>query len=232
MNNPFVFGLRRTPELLRVRIILRHALGAGVALATIPVQAQATKPADERIAPTASETVALDGTLAYHFTPLSGLSDTVDSVATGHELELVINPTASWRISANVGQQETIVSHVQPGARAAMEALLPVWSQPAFANIPRSTETTLSYLTNLVVVPYRNILSSDGLASAEQRKYRANLVTNYSFRRGWPRPSAPRVRAPGMLPVTATTRTPADPPPPPFARCNAPPPSSNPGTRC
>ena len=128
---------------------------------------------------------ALDGTLAYHFTPLSGLSDTVDSVAKGHELELVVNPTSSWRISANVAQQETVVSNVQPGARAAMEALLPVWSAPSFANIPRSTENTLSYLTNLVVVPYRNILSSDGLASAEQRKYRANLVTNYTFRSTW-----------------------------------------------
>jgi len=128
---------------------------------------------------------ALDGTLTYRFTPLSGLSDTVDSVAKGHELELVVNPTRDWRISANVAQQETVVSNVQPGARAAMEALLPVWSQPAFANIPRSTENTLSYLTNLVVVPYRNILSADGLASAEQRKYRANLVTNYTFRWRW-----------------------------------------------
>ena len=34
-------------------------------------------------------------------------------------------------------------------------------------------------------MPYRNILSSDGLASAEQRKYRANLVTNYTFRTTW-----------------------------------------------
>ncbi len=127
----------------------------------------------------------LEGTLAYHFTPLSGLSDTVDSVARGHELELVVNPTRHWRISANVAQQETVVSNVQPGARAAMEALLPVWSQPSFANIPRSTENTLSYLTNLVVVPYRNILSADGLAAAEQRKYRANLVTNYTFRTRW-----------------------------------------------
>lgn len=128
---------------------------------------------------------AAEGTLAYHFTPLSGLADTVDSVAKGHELELVVNPLPNWRISANAAQQETVVSNVQPGARAAMEALLPVWSQPSFASIPRSTENTLSYLTNLVVVPYRNILSSDGLASAEQRKYRANLVTNYTFRAGW-----------------------------------------------
>jgi hypothetical protein len=127
---------------------------------------------------------ALDGTLTYTSVPLSGLTDTADSVAKGHELEVVFNPTRNWRLLANVAQQETVRSNVSPGTRRILQALLPAWNHPAFANINRGSENTIQYLTNLVLVPYANLIATEGVASAEQRKYRANLVTNYTFRAG------------------------------------------------
>jgi hypothetical protein len=128
---------------------------------------------------------ALDGTLSYTSVPLSGLADTNDSIAKGEELEVVFNPTRNWRLLANVAHQKTVQSNIAPGTRRIMQALLPAWQHPDFANIPRSSESTLSYLTTLVLVPYANLIATEGLASAEQRKYRANLVTNYTFREGW-----------------------------------------------
>ncbi len=127
---------------------------------------------------------ALDGTLSYTSVPLSGLADTADSVARGHELELVFNPTRNWRLLANVAQQETVRTNVSPGTRRILQALLPAWNHPDFATINRGSENTLQYLTNLVLVPYANLIATEGVAAAEQRKYRANLVTNYTIRTG------------------------------------------------
>ena len=42
---------------------------------------------------------------------------TEDLSATGMEIELTYNPTANWRISANIAQQETVRSNVLPISR-------------------------------------------------------------------------------------------------------------------
>ena len=48
----------------------------------------------------------------------SGISDTEDIAAKGHEIELAYNPNRNWRLSANFTQQEAVKSNVNPVSRA------------------------------------------------------------------------------------------------------------------
>ncbi len=136
---------------------------------------------------------------------LRGITDTVDYSASGTEIELVYNPTKKWRILANVAKQETVQSNSYPIAQEFIARMLPIWNSTLTdpvsgvtlkmtdlprANWPEGTGpanpnpqmgTYGAYLEQFVFVPLATALATDGTASAEQRKWRANLVSNYSF---------------------------------------------------
>lgn len=121
-------------------------------------------------------------------------TETNDFVAEGYEFELVYNPTRNWRIAANVAQQETTLSSLAPQSRELIETLLPVWEK--YRSVPRgnyppgwrpgdplvNVETYGAWLDTNIIVPYRTLIAQEGQVSGEQRKWRANLVTNYTFR--------------------------------------------------
>jgi hypothetical protein len=134
---------------------------------------------------------------AFTFTPLPALSDTQDFVSKGTELELIYNPTRSWRIALNFAQQETVLSNLAPGAKSAYAKLLPVWTK--YFQTPRAqsatwipgvpfpateTDQLQNVITRELFIPYYTLLAQEGVVSAEQRKYRVNLVANYQFGRG------------------------------------------------
>ncbi|MSU48393.1 MAG: TonB-dependent receptor [Opitutus sp.] len=125
---------------------------------------------------------------------LSGSTDTRDFVAKGTELDLVFNPTSRWRILANVARQETVQSNSYPFTRRFVQTMKPAWDQ--LGNVPRgnypngfqpgqtlpaNTQTYAQWLDINVYVPLSTALATDGSVSAEQRKWRANLITNYAF---------------------------------------------------
>jgi hypothetical protein len=125
---------------------------------------------------------------------LSGSTDTRDSVAKGTELDLVFNPTRHWRILANLAKQQTVLSNSFPFSKRFVALMKPVWDQ--LGNTPRSnypagyvpgtplpanTQTLSQWLDVNVYVPLTTALATDGSASAEQRKWRSNLVANYTF---------------------------------------------------
>ncbi len=125
---------------------------------------------------------------------LSGSTDTRDFVAKGTEVDLVYNPTNRWRILANVARQETVQSNSYPFTRRFVEIMRPVWNQlsnvprgsypPGFqpgATLPANTQTYGQWLDINVYVPLTTALATDGSVSAEQRKWRSNLITNYTF---------------------------------------------------
>jgi hypothetical protein len=128
---------------------------------------------------------------------LPTFSDTQDFVSKGTELEVVYNPTRQWRIAFNLAKQETVVSNLAPYAKATIAKLLPIWEK--YKDTPRAASTTWGgpgvpfpasngeHLGTLVqrdvLVPYATLLAQEGVASSEQRKWRANLVTNFQFRR-------------------------------------------------
>ncbi len=134
---------------------------------------------------------------------ISGVTDTTDFKATGHEIDIVFNPTRQWRILANFAQQQTVQTNIAPNAKRIVAALRPVWDElkdkprtnyptgfvPG-SPLPASVETVGSYVSNTVYIPFGTMLATEGSAAAEQRKHRVNLVTNYqfskeSFLRGW-----------------------------------------------
>jgi hypothetical protein len=143
--------------------------------------------------------------LSSSFSNPGGGSDTIDYTAKGHEIELVYNPTNNWRILANVANQETVQNNSYPVLKEFLARMIPVWNSSVvdpvsganvrIADIPRfgyttgtgpTTSTGAAELTGFaierdVLIPYATALAQDGTASAEQRKWRFNLVTNYRF---------------------------------------------------
>lgn len=130
---------------------------------------------------------------------LPGRTDTTDYTARGTELELIFNPSRSWRILANVAKQETVKSNSLPYLKDLIARMTPVWNQlrgrpratyPAGWQegdpLPSNVQTFGAWLDANVYSPFATALATEGSASAEQRKWRANLVTSYSFdRSGW-----------------------------------------------
>ena len=136
-------------------------------------------------------------TLAFFRTALPGIGDTTDFTAKGVEIEVVCNPTRSWRIMANVAQQETAKSNSLPVLREFIAHMTPVWSklrnrpvgnyplgfQPS-DTLPATVRTYGDNIDTNVLVPLATEMATQGQASPEQRKWRANLVTRYAFGRG------------------------------------------------
>ncbi|MDO8542224.1 MAG: hypothetical protein Q7S40_17430 [Opitutaceae bacterium] len=129
-----------------------------------------------------------------YFSSLPGRTDTTDYTAKGTELEIVYNPTRNWRILANVAKQETIQSNALPFLKDLITRMTPVWDKlrprahgayplnwqpgdPLAANV----QTFGAWLDANVYSPFATAIATEGSASAEQRKWRANLVTSYRF---------------------------------------------------
>jgi len=127
---------------------------------------------------------------------LTGSTDTTDYQAKGLEMDLVFNPTPYWRILANVAKQETVQSNSMPFLKQFIATMKPVWDKlrdRARGNYPLGWQpgdpmtgilTTGDYVDSTILVPFATAIATEGSASAEQRKWRVNLVTNYSFGRG------------------------------------------------
>lgn len=125
---------------------------------------------------------------------LPGQADTTDYTARGTEFEVIFNPTRNWRILANVAKQETVQSNSLPFLKDLMARMTPVWEQlrdRPRANypldwqpgdpLPPSSVTLGAWLDANIYGPFATAIATEGTASAEQRKWRANLITNYSF---------------------------------------------------
>ncbi len=142
---------------------------------------------------------------------IPNVTDTTDYTAKGLECDLVFNPTSNWRIMMNVAKQESVQSNSFPAWKELIARLTPVWNSSVadpvsgasvrFRDIPNSgyplgegpatlkpgTVTTYGdYIDAQVFVPYATALATEGSVSAEQRKWRFNLVTNYTFKRSSP----------------------------------------------
>ena len=130
---------------------------------------------------TMSGTGATDDPLKVSWTPLAGMADTTDIVAKGHELEAVWNPSRRLRLLANFTRQEASQSNIAPVTRELLRLMEPVWRSPLVGNTIRGVDTTLNYITSQTLIPYANLIATEGTSTAEIRKYRANLVANYTF---------------------------------------------------
>jgi hypothetical protein len=130
-----------------------------------------------------------DPSAAFFTDPIVGLTTTRSFVAEGYEAELVGNPARGWRVSLNVGQQETVTSNTAPVlaeiAVAAREGMMRenIWGLQIDPG-NNSNPTFGSNLNGNTFIPLEAAQAKDGTVSLEQREWRVNLATNYDFLEG------------------------------------------------
>ncbi len=148
---------------------------------------------------------AATNNLALTTTSLPAYTDTANYVAKGWESDIVYNPTRNWRILVNLAKTESIQSNLLPATKELRARLDPVVK--ALANRPKfasatgyvfptdangkvtsldagaGEQTVAQYFAASVDIPLANQLAAEGVSAPEIRKYRANLVTNYTFDR-------------------------------------------------
>lgn len=108
-----------------------------------------------------------------------------DTIAEGIEVDMTYNPTPQWRISLNVGEQKTVNDNTGTATRQMMDELKSVWGGTA-ARLPLGINTTNDLGTDYNGINV-NVLKQqllDGGPAPEQRRWRFNAVTNYTFKGG------------------------------------------------
>ena len=117
------------------------------------------------------------------------INDTTDITSKGMEAEIILNPTKSWRIAFNAARQEVIMDNIAPRLENLVDSfLLPYmqrfgymdWGNPTGAPQGATFEST----TYQRLVEYFYVKGLEGQPTAEQREWRFNLITNYTFREG------------------------------------------------
>lgn len=122
-------------------------------------------------------------------TPVDRATATASSRTKGWEVELTGNLTASWRVFFNVARQET----VQFDTAALLGAVAFKLRDEIAASklnglrdsVSRGEVGTFESRYTGVLNPLLATLAKDGTVSAEQRKWRLNLVSAYQFQRSW-----------------------------------------------
>lgn len=123
-------------------------------------------------------------------TPVDRATATSSSRSKGWELELTGNVTASWRVFFNVARQESVqfdtAAQLGPVAFKLRDELAASKLNGLRDSVSRGeVETFQARYTRTVLNPLLATLAKDGTVSAEQRKWRYNLVSTYQFRRSW-----------------------------------------------
>jgi catecholate siderophore receptor len=148
---------------------------------------------------------AATNNLALTFVSLPNYTDTADYVAKGWEGDIVVNPTRNWRIALNFAKTESVQTNIAPRTqelRAKFEPVLQrLGNRPKFASATGyvfptdangnvtsldaldGSQTVAQYFATSVDFPLANQLASTGVSAPEVRKYRVNLITNYTFGR-------------------------------------------------
>jgi hypothetical protein len=110
---------------------------------------------------------------------------TQDVVAEGYEFDVTYNPTSQWRISFNAAKQVTINDNTGRQFRRMMTAITPVWGGTA-GRLPLGIGTNNDLGTDFasIDVDVRKQELLDGGPATEQRRWRFNAVTNYTFKGG------------------------------------------------
>ena len=121
---------------------------------------------------------------------IDGLTSTYDFVSKGMELENAGAITRNWNLIFNIAEQETVQSNTLPGVLEFAEAveqnlvnsgLSTLFDSPANQAAP--TTYAIRWENN-VLFPIRSEQAKDGQKTPEQRKWRWNLITSYTFNDG------------------------------------------------
>lgn len=111
----------------------------------------------------------------------------------GWEFQVVANPTANWRISANFSINNVINKNVMAEVKSWADTNTAYWLEKAAsqggANFPLTPDTSWDFLGANIGWLYQyhinNMIALDNLQARGERKYGANLYTKYTFDHGF-----------------------------------------------
>lgn len=129
------------------------------------------------------------------------LADTADVVAEGTEIEIIYNPTSSWRIAVNMANQKASRTNLAPRLGDLFTALLDYYTAnpetrgiagggnqataPINPNILAGSTMYGQLITNPNAgATYFRETALEGADNPEVRKWRFNAYTNFTFRDG------------------------------------------------
>lgn len=118
-----------------------------------------------------------------------GQSVTQSFVSKGVELDIVGSITENWTVAFNLAEQETVTSDTGKVAQEFVNSVLQNIQGSTLqyiidSPVQNEAETFLGRWVQDQFNPMNALVSRDGQVAQEQRKYRANLITNYSFNEG------------------------------------------------
>ncbi|MCR6630462.1 MAG: hypothetical protein NVV74_10645 [Magnetospirillum sp.] len=120
--------------------------------------------------------------------PPVGLTMTSDTLSKGYEFEFTANPTRNWRIAFNASRTDATRSNVgSPETVEFVNYISQMMAGPAgemrqFSGGP--TANTMRINWNGWLGPWTLMKLQEGASTSELRRWRYNVVTNYSFRNG------------------------------------------------
>lgn len=124
---------------------------------------------------------------------ITGLVSISDTVSKGMEYEAIVNPAKGWRIAFSVAKNEAVKADIAKEDLAfANEWVSNIRAKDGGALINGQRNPTTSATLGTFLNQYdgehvtflRVSAAQSGVATAEIRKWRANLVTRYEFQRG------------------------------------------------
>ncbi|MBI5691424.1 MAG: hypothetical protein HZC55_15170 [Verrucomicrobia bacterium] len=132
---------------------------------------------------------------ALQWTPesITGLVSTSDTRSTGNEYEAIVNPLPGWRLAFSVAENEAVKADVARQDLAfANEWVANVRAKDNGALINGQRNPVQSATLGTFLAQYdgehvtfiRTSAAQSGVATAEIRKWRTNVVTRYEFQRG------------------------------------------------
>lgn len=129
---------------------------------------------------------AANGSLVVdHDDRIGTVVSTSDLVSSGYEFDAIFNPTRNWRIAFNAVKSEAVRSNTARDFAEIIRRLGPIWGGTAGA-LPDAigNASTLGELWGGIEADATREALLDGATTPELRKWRFNVVSNYTFSEG------------------------------------------------
>ncbi len=126
----------------------------------------------------------------YRTAPLmQGFAVTADTQSKGYEFELTANPTRNWRVAFNASKTTAVRTNVGGASLEELVGYMDTLMAGPSGDLVRfnsdySAGNELRFVWNSWRGQYTLMKLQEGAAASELRKWRYNVVTNYSFREG------------------------------------------------
>ena len=112
------------------------------------------------------------------------ITDTMDIVAEGLEVNIGYRPLPQWRISLLGSRNEAVRDRIQPSARLYMEENFPDMLQYPDVLVPDLSSRPISDVVNDMQNRMNFVIAQEGRLQPEMREWKFSVLTNYDFTEG------------------------------------------------